>query len=320
MKTAVSVIALLALAPFLLPGFQVTLLTEILIFALFAMSLDVQLGHAKMFSFGHVLPYGLGGYIYAFASLHRFSLPVALLAAFILVTLLAIPLGWLCSRASGVAYAMLTMAFAQLGFAIVFKWNTVTGGSDGLTGFARNAGPLGFDGFVSRDGFFWFVLAVVILMLVLARGFIRSAMGTAIIAVRENERRASAIGYEPRLLRIVAFVVSNSIAGIAGALHGAFLLFVSPEVLHWVLSGNVIIAVILGGRGTLIGPMIGAALIVLAHQELSAVTDSWPLVMGALFILVVTVAPDGLWGVKAAISEKLSVRRATRFGAKNATS
>ncbi|MFC6950474.1 branched-chain amino acid ABC transporter permease [Paraburkholderia dipogonis] len=251
MKMTVPVVALLAAAPFFLPGFQVTLLTEILIFALFAMSLDVQFGYGRMFSFGHVLPYGAGAYIYAFASLHGYSLPVALSAAFIFVTLLAVPLGWLCTRASGVAYAMLTMAFAQLGFAIVFKWNTLTGGSDGLTGFARNPGPFGLDAFVSRNGFFWLVLAVVVVMLFVARGFIGSAMGTAIVAVRENERRASAIGYEPRLLRIVAFVISNSIAGIAGALHGAFLLFVSPDVLYWVLSGQVIIAVILGGRGPL---------------------------------------------------------------------
>lgn len=320
MKYAVPVVAMLAAAPFALQSYQVTLLTEILIFALFAMSLDVQMGYARMFSFGHVLPYGVGAYACAFALLAGWQLPFAIAAAVLVATLLSIPIGWLSTRASGVAFAMLTLAFAQLGYAIVFKWNTLTGGSDGLTGFARNAGPFGFEGFMSRDGFFWLVLIVVFAMYWLARGFMNSAMGRAIVGVRENERRASAIGYVPRTLRIVAFVVSGALAGVAGALHAGFLLFVSPEILHWMLSGHVIIAVILGGTGTLIGPMIGAALIVLAHHQLSAVTDSWPLVMGLLFIVVVIAAPKGLWGIKTSLAAKISQRRAPPAGEKHAAS
>lgn len=320
MKYAVPVVAMLAAAPFALQSYQVTLLTEILIFALFAMSLDVQMGYARMFSFGHVLPYGVGAYACAFALLAGWPLPFAIAAAVLVATLLSIPIGWLSTRASGVAFAMLTLAFAQLGYAIVFKWNTLTGGSDGLTGFARNAGPFGFEGFMSRDGFFWLVLIVVFAMYWLARGFMNSAMGRAIVGVRENERRASAIGYVPRTLRIVAFVVSGALAGMAGALHAGFLLFVSPEILHWTQSGHVIIAVILGGTGTLIGPMIGAALIVLAHHQLSAVTDSWPLVMGLLFIIVVIAAPKGLWGIKASLAARISRRRAPTAGEKHAAS
>ncbi|MDM0065251.1 branched-chain amino acid ABC transporter permease [Variovorax sp. J31P207] len=320
MKYAVPVVAFLAAAPLALQSFQVTLLTEILIFALFAMSLDVQMGYARLFSFGHVLPYGVGAYACAFALLAGWPLPFALGGAVLVATLLSVPIGWLSTRASGIAFAMLTLAFAQLGYAIVFKWNTLTGGSDGLTGFARNAGPFGFEGFVSRDGYFWLVLVVVFATYWLTRGFMNSAMGRAIVAVRENERRASAIGYVPRTLRIVAFVVSGALAGVAGALHAGFLLFVSPEILHWMLSGHVIIAVILGGTGTLIGPMIGAALIILAHHQLSAITDSWPLVMGLLFIIVVIAAPKGLWGIKTSISAKISQRRAPHVGEKNAAS
>lgn len=320
MKVAAPLLVLLAAMPFILQGYQVTLLTEILIFALLAMSLDVQIGYGRMFSFGHVLPYGIGAYIAAFALLHGYSFPAAVVFALLLVTLLAVPIGWLCTRASGVAFAMLTLAFAQLGYAIVFKWNTVTGGSDGLTGFVRNAGPFGFDAFVSRDGYYWTVLLIVCVLLWGTKAFMKSPMGTAIVAVRENERRASAIGYKPRALRVVAFVVSNALAGIAGALHAGFLLFVSPEILHWMLSGQVIIAVILGGSGTLVGPMIGAALIALAHHKLSAVTDSWPLVMGLLFILVVIAAPKGLWGFKSSLSRRFFARKSSCLGEKNATS
>ena len=313
MKAAVPVLIALAAAPFALAGFHVTLLTEILIFALFAMSLDVQMGYARMFSFGHVLPYGIGAYVTAFALINGWSLPLAMIIAFAATLVVAVPIGWLCTRASGVAFAMLTLAFAQLGFAIVFKWTGLTGGSDGLSGFARNPGPFGFQGFVSREGFYWLTLALVVAVLLIARAFMRSAMGTAIVAARESERRAIALGYEPRSLKVVAFSVSNAIAGLAGALHAGFLLFVSPELLHWALSGHVIIAVILGGAGTLIGPIVGAALFVLAHHQLSAITDSWPLVMGVLFIIVVIGAPKGVWGIQESLRARLAQRKKNRF-------
>jgi len=319
MKAAVPVLIALAAAPLVLSGFQVTLLTEILIFALFAMSLDVQMGYARMFSFGHVLPYGIGAYVTAFALMNGWSLPLAVIVAFIAAIVVAVPMGWLCTRASGVAFAMLTLAFAQLGYAIVFKWTSLTGGSDGLSGFVRNPGPFGFEGFVSREGFYWLTLVVVVAALLLARAFMRSAMGTAIVGARESERRAVALGYEPRSLKVVAFSVSNAIAGLAGALHAGFLLFVSPELLHWVLSGHVIIAVILGGAGTLIGPMVGAALFVLAHHQLSAITDSWPLVMGILFIIVVIAAPKGLWGILESMRARVADRKSNRIGAPNVT-
>lgn len=318
-KYALPLLVALAAVPLVLSGFHVTLLTEILIFALFAMGLDVQMGYARMFSFGHVLPYGIGAYVTAFALLHGWSLPLAVGVAFVAVILLSVPMGWLCTRASGVAFAMLTLAFAQLGYAIVFKWTSLTGGSDGLSGFARNPGPFGFEGFVSREGFYWLTLAVVVAALLLTRAFMRSAMGTAIVAARESEKRAVALGYEPRSLRVVAFSLSNAIAGLAGALHAGFLLFVSPELLHWALSGHVIIAVILGGTGTLIGPMIGAALFVLAQHQLSAITDSWPLAMGVLFIAFVIAAPQGIWGMQESIRARLAERKTNRLGATNVT-
>jgi branched-chain amino acid transport system permease protein len=309
MKAPLLLLAALIAAPLALPGFQITLLTEILIFALLAMSLDVQMGYARMFSFGHVAPYGIGAYATALALMHGWSLPAAMLGALVAVIPVAVVMGWLCTRASGVAFAMLTLAFAQLGYAIVFKWTSLTGGSDGLPGLVRNPGPFGFDGFVSREGFYWLTLAVVVVLLLVTRAFMRSALGTAIVAGRENEQRTAALGYEPRSLRVVAFSVSNALAGVAGALHAGFLLFVSPELMHWVLSGHIIIAVILGGSGTLIGPMIGAAVFVVAHHQLSALTDSWPLVLGVLFIIVVIAAPKGLLGIWESFRSRLAVRK-----------
>ena len=324
MKYALPAIAVLASLPLFASGFHVTLATEILIFALFAMSLDVQVGYARMLSFGHVAPYGIAAYSTAFALLHGIPLPAALLVGIAAAIVVAIPMGWLCTRAGGVAFAMLTLAFAQLAYAIAFKWNTVTGGSDGLSGLTRNIGPFGFSGFTSRNGYYWLTLAIVVVVLLIVQSFARSPMGTAIVAVRENEKRARAIGYDPRALRLAAFVVSNAVAGVAGALHACSILYVSPELLHWTLSGTVLVAAIVGGRGTLIGPMIGAALIILASHNLSALTDSWPLVMGALFIVVVIAAPEGLWGLGLKVAKHQATRKQGReakaVGAPNAAS
>jgi branched-chain amino acid transport system permease protein len=313
MRYALPICAILAVAPLLLSGFHIRFLTEILIFALFAMSLDIQLGYGRMFSFGHAAPYGLGAYITALALVDgNFSFPVALLVAVLGVFLIAIPLGWLCTRASGVAFSMLTLAFAQLAYAVVYKWSSITGGSDGISGLARNPGPWGFAGIESRNGYYWLTLIIVAGATLVVGSFVRSPMGTAIVAVRENEKRATAIGYEPRKLRLAAFVLSNALAGLAGALHAGLLLFVSPEILYWTLSGNVIVAVVLGGSGTVVGPMIGAALMVVASHQLSAVTESWPLFMGLLFITVVIAAPQGLWGIKGAVVNVIKARKATR--------
>lgn len=321
MRYALPIVALLALAPLFLPGFQVKLLTEVLIFALLAMSLNLQIGYARMFSFGHAASYGIGAYVCAFAlQSGNFSFPVAVLIATGAVFIYAIPIGWLCTRVGGVAFSMLTLAFAQLVYAIVYKWNGVTGGSDGIAGLVRNPGPFGLPALESNASFYLFTLAVVVGLALLAVGFVRSPMGTAIVAVRENENRAIAIGYEPRKLRLAAFVASNTIGGVAGALHSGFLLFVSPEILHWMLSGHIIIAVMLGGAGSIVGPMLGAAFIIIAGHELSAVTDSWPLVMGLLFIAVVVVAPKGLWGIKDSILGTFAARKAQRLGVNRAAS
>ena len=135
-------------------------------------------------------------------------------------------------------------------------------------------------------------------MFLFARGFVHSPIGTAIVGVRESERRSEALGYDPRTLRFAAFIVSNVLAGVAGALHAGFLQFVSPELLYWTLSGQVLVMVVLGGSGTLAGPMLGAAVVVLLGRQLSRMSESWPLILGIIFIIVVIAAPQGLWGLK----------------------
>lgn len=295
-RLVLALIALCAAAGFVLPGYAVTLLTEALILALFALSLDLLVGHARLTSFGHAGPWGFGAYMTAGLLLTTpLPLPIALIAAAVATALMAIPVGWFCVRTTGVAFAMLSLAFAQLGYAVVFKWNAVTGGSDGLPGLPRSGG-FGLDWLAGREGFHLLAALALAGAFLLARGFVRSPLGRVVAAVRENEGRARALGYDPARAKLAVFVLSYGLAGLAGGLYAAFARFVSPELFFWTVSGHVLVMVVLGGAGTLVGPMLGAALLFFAEHELSGISESWGLLLGLIFIVIVIFAPQGLMG------------------------
>ncbi len=291
-KHVLAVLAVCGALAFVLPAYVVSLLTEALILALFALSLDLLVGQARMTSFGHAGPWGCGAYLSALLLLAGWALPLALFAATLGTALLALPVGWLCVRGSGVAFAMLTLAFAQLGHAVAMKWQSVTGGSDGLPGVPRHAGALG-----THLGFLLVVLAVLAGCYVLATAFVRSPLGHVLAAVRENPQRAAAMGYDPRRTRLVVFVFSYAMAGLGGGLYAAFAGFVSPDLVDWSVSGHVLVMVVIGGAGTLAGPMLGATGIFALEHVLSRLTNSWELALGLGFIAVVIAAPQGLLGL-----------------------
>jgi branched-chain amino acid transport system permease protein len=175
----------------------------------------------------------------------------------------------------------------------------VTGGSDGLAGIPRAGLP---DVLSGREGYHILVCLFLAGAYLLAHGFVRSPLGHVVAAVRENEQRAEALGHDPRRVRLVVFVMSYFLAGIAGALYAGFARYVSPELFFWTVSGHVLVMVVLGGAGTLVGPMLGAFALFYAEHELSALTESWGLALGILFVLVVIFAPSGLMGwLRAAI-------------------
>ncbi len=296
-------IALIAALGFFVPSYVVSLLTEAMILALFALSLDLLVGHAKLVSFGHAGPWAFGAYVAAGLMLvWQVPVPIAAVAAALATALVALPVGWLCVRTTGVAFAMLSLAFAQLGYAVVFKWNSVTGGSDGLPGLVRSDGPLGLGWLTTREGFHVLVAVALAGAYMLAVGFVRSPLGRVVAAVSENEQRAEALGYDPRRTRLVVFVLSYGLAGLAGGLYAGFARFVSPELFFWTVSGHVLVMVVLGGAGTLAGPMIGAAALFFLEHQLSGMTESWGLALGIIFIVVVIFAPQGLMGwVQAAL-------------------
>ena len=294
------VVALLIAAPFELPAFAMTLLTELVILGLFAMSLDLMVGYTRLVSFGHAAAYGLGAYASGYM-LHNSSLPLpfAVLLATVMTGVVAIGVGWVCTLATGVSFSMLTLAFAQLLYAIGFKWTSVTGGSDGLAGIPRRPGPMGLTLLTTKSGFYYFTLVCLLGSLLLCQKLVASPFGAVLRGIRENEAKTSALGYNTRLYKIAVVAISYALGGLAGALYAPFAGFANTELLFWLLSGQVLIMVIVGGAGTLIGPIIGAAFFLLLAHYLSAYTEAWALFFGLVFIGVILFAPQGIWGLAA---------------------
>lgn len=300
---------MLALAPLVLPIYTMTLLTEALILGLFAMSLDLMVGYTRLISFGHAAAYGFGAYASGWLLLHT-GLPMllAIPIAGALAGLVAIGVAWVCTQATGVSFAMLTLAFAQLLYAVAFKWTSVTGGSDGLAGIPRRAGPFGLDFFVGRDGYYFLVLITLFAAYLFCRALVRSPFGAVLRGIRENEAKTLALGYNTRAYKIAVVALSYGLGGLAGALYAPFAGFANTELVFWLLSGQVLIMVIVGGAGTLIGPILGAVFFLTVEHQLSNYTDSWALFFGLIFIAFVIFAPEGIWGL-------LTARRGRRAAA-----
>ncbi|MFK8215165.1 ABC transporter permease [Haloferax volcanii] len=287
--------------------YSVTLLEDILIWALFALSLDLVLGYAGLVSLGHTLFYGVGAYASVLTLMHVSpSVFVALAVAVAVCAAIAWGVGYLSIRVSGVFFAMITLGFAELFYNAVFKFD-FTGGSDGLFGvdafyglaglgvdpgeFAVPLGPVVLDGGAVQ---YYFLLAVVVGSYLLARRLIRAPFGSVLQSIRESEERASFIGYDVTAYKRRAFVVSGGLAGLAGGLFAANNGYVAPSFLHWINSGEVIVMTVLGGMGTLYGPILGAGVFVAAEDVLSSYIDQWQLVIGVLFVLFVIFVPRGL--------------------------
>ncbi len=294
---AVTAVAALAVAPWVLARYQLSILTDLLIFGLFALSLDLILGYTGLVSFGHAAYFGLGAYGSALVLLHFAQpMPVALLAGALLAGMVALPVGWFSTRATGIYFAMLTLAFAQLVYTVAYKWRDVTGGSDGIAGVPKTALVWGGPSLATPHAFYFVVAVSLVLSLVACQALVRSPFGKALQAIRENERRFTSLGRDPRPFKVVVFVIAAFFAGLAGALFAPFRGFASPEVMFWVMSGQGLMMVIIGGIGTLIGPVLGAMVFILIQEVLSSYTEHWMIFTGAIFILMVIFLPGGLVG------------------------
>ncbi|MFZ2144305.1 MAG: branched-chain amino acid ABC transporter permease, partial [Xanthobacteraceae bacterium] len=226
---AASVALMCASAP-LLPPFTLTLLTEGLIFGLFAMSLDLMVGYTRLYSFGHAAAYGLGAYSTALILTHfGWPLPIGILTGVVVSTLIAVPIAWICTRSTGVSFAMLTLAFAQLGYAMLYRFKEFTGGSDGIGGIPRPVGPFGIDFFQGKLGYFYMVVFCLVTSFAFCTVLVTSPFGAVLAGIRENEAKMRALGYNTRAYKIAVVVVAYGLGSLAGALYTAFAGFVAPE-------------------------------------------------------------------------------------------
>lgn len=299
MRTAVG-LGLLALIvfPLIAPPYLLDIWTQVLIFAIFAMTLDLLLGYSGMVSFGHAAFFGLGAYAVGITGRQLGAqLWLTLPSAVVVAGLAALVIGFFSIRSRGIYFLMLTLAFSQMAYALVYQLTDLTGGSNGLSSIPRptlDPLPLEFSGM--RELYF-LIAAAALAVLFLLRTIVSSPFGATLQGIRENEPRMRALGYPTARYKLAAFVIAGALAGVGGALYGYYNSFVAPSDLYWTMSGEAIVMVIIGGAGSLGGPALGAALVVILQRLVSSYTERWPILLGLIFILFVIFAPRGIAGL-----------------------
>lgn len=272
------------------------IVVEIVILAILAISLDVVAGFGGMVSLAHGAIMGLSAYTYAIVSVKLGwpTLPSALLALCASAGFGTL-IGWITGRTTGIFFIMATLAFGQMAYTIIFKSRWL-GGDDGMGGLSRfDMGWLGID---MNDSlvFAFFALALMLLVYAAAAWMLRSGFGRTLTGIHINEDRMRALGVNTVIHRAQAMGFSSLLAGVAGVVAAQQILYISPELMVWTVSGEVLIVVILGGLGTLIGPMLGAVIFVLLKHEISRYTDHWHIVIGVLLIVTVLAGGRGIYG------------------------
>ncbi len=298
------VLAVLLAFLVLLPGyaaafskpFVVTLFTRIVILAMAAVSLNLIMGYGGMVSFGHAAYIGLAGYAVGILAHEGVASgfvqwPVALLVS----AFAALIIGVLCLRTRGVYFIMITLAFAQLLYYVAVGLDRY-GGDDGLTIYARSefVRPLNLS---NKTQFYYVSLVLLFAVIGLVWRIVNSRFGMVIRGSRSNDLRMQAIGFPTFRYKLVCFVIAGTICGLAGALLANHTEFVSPAMMHWTRSGDLIVMVVLGGMGSLFGPVVGAVALLVLEEALSGITEYWQIILGPLLLLVVLFARGGIIGL-----------------------
>jgi branched-chain amino acid transport system permease protein len=306
------VVGALAAAPMVLPEFWQRFATEILIWGLLAMSSDLLIGYTGMVSFGHSAFFGLGMYGTAaallwaprggaLASLWAVTpkLWAAMAAGLVAAAIVAVFVAYFSTRLRDIYFSITTLVFSQIFYVIIFTWTDVTGGENGLT-FRQP--PFEIPGLLSlrfsQNGLHWFVLAVVTISYLLLRRITQSPFGMVLQSIRENEPRTRAIGYHVERYKIVSVMLSGIFAGLAGVLYAVQNKFAAPDFVLFLISGETVIFNVMGGMGTLVGPVAGAAFFLLMKEVFSRVFYEYYLIpVGVIFTLMVIFMPQGLLGI-----------------------
>lgn len=294
-------IVVFLLAPYVLDEFYLTVLCEALVMAMLALSFNLLFGYMGQMSFGQAAFYGLGGYAVAMlmVKLH-FNFWLGIVAGVLLAAAVGLIVGYFCVRLRGIYFAVLTLAFGQLIWTIVFKWHDVTGGDDGIQGVFPP------DFLKSPSAYYYLILIVFLVSSWVVWKILHSPFGHTIMAMRENSERTEFLGINIARYQLIAFVIAAALAGLAGAIWVPFYRSVAPSYLTWIKSGEPVMAAILGGPSVFLGPVLGMFVITFFHAWVLGFTVYWPVVMGALILVIIFFLPGGILGFA---KDKLQERR-----------
>jgi branched-chain amino acid transport system permease protein len=287
---------------------------DVAIWALFATSLNLLVGYTGLVSFGHAAYFGIGAYTTGLL-MKQLGVPFVLAfpAAGVLAGAFALVFGFFCVRLTRIYFAMLTLAFAQIVWAICFKWNEVTGGEQGMPEIPypdfgwldRLAAVPVIGGWRTAEYFYFLSLLMVGLCMWALRRITGSPFGRMLTTIRENAERAEFIGVNVRRYELAAFVLAGAFAGLAGGLFGIFNRGVFPDFAYWTKSSEVLIMTLLGGMGVFYGPAIGALVLLLLNQQITSYTEYWPFVLGTILVILLFVFPGGLAGAATVIGRRI---------------
>ena len=288
--------AVLLAMPFVIDEYPLTLATDVAIFTLFVLGINLLLGYTGLISLGHSIFLGLGGYgIGIFVKIAGLPLWLAVILTLCVIAIVAFAMSLVCTRTAGVEFLLITLAFSQMIYGAAVKMR-ITGGDDGMPGLPRpDLSGIGLDSYNSSV-FYFYILTIVLLALALVWRLINSPFGSVLIGIRENERRMIALGYNVTVYKIVAFVISGIISGTAGILLAQKLSFVNPDSLAWQVSGEGLLMAIIGGPQSFLGPIVGAAFFVIVKERLAGITQEYMIFFGLFFMLIVAVFRNGLAG------------------------
>lgn len=277
------------------------LATRMIVLGLAAMSLNFLLGFTGVLSFGHAAYFGLGAYGAGMLLKYLYpSTALAIIVGVLVGTIAAAIVGALIVKLRGIYFAMVTIAFGQMFYFIAFRWSSVTGGDDGLTGWKRVPLDLGFtqiDILKNAEAFYYLVLLIFAVSVGIMALLLRSPFGRTLLAIRENERRARFLGIPVEWHIWLAFVISCFFVSVAGTLYALLNNFADPHTLHWTLSGNIVIMAVIGGMRSFWGPLVGAAIFVALQDYISSYTQNWMFFIGTFFVLIVLFFPRGVLGI-----------------------
>lgn len=294
-KRAAIGIAILALiaVPFVIgQDYYINIASQILLYAVFALGIDVLVGYAGLVSLGHAGLFGVAAYILANMLTAGFGHAAAIAAALVGGLIATAGFAAVALRSTGISFIMITLALGEIVWGLAYRWISITNGDNGISVTTRPA-PFGLS-LASPRGFYDATLVVFLLAIAATAIFVRSPLGAALAGTRDQPRRMSALGYHVWMIRFLAFLFSGLLSSVSGVLFVYYNQFVSPQALALPASAAGLLMVIAGGAGTLLGPVVGSALVVIVQNVVSAYIERWNFMLGAIFVAIVIFMPEGL--------------------------